>query len=131
MPNAIDALLQTDEAALTSRWERLRAWLGERFGRAEPDLEAILFLIGVQSVGRGFEPKLEKETKQDLIMEGTYCAFETLGLYACVGADADGLGVWERTDVRLPTLSVEGQETLLRLAVLRYFDGATEPDVRP
>ena len=131
MPEPVDALLQTDDAVLASRWHRLQAWFGERFGREKPNLEAMLFLVGIQSTGRGYEPRLEKEAKQDLIMEGTYCAFETIDLYQRIGADAEGHWIWERTDVPLPKLSVEDQEKLLRLAVLRYFDDVIEPDVRP
>ena len=131
MPDPVDVLLQTGDAELAVRWQRLQAWLGERFGRGEPDLEAILFLIGIQSTGRGYEPRLEKETKQDLIMEGTYCAFEAVDLYRRIGAEADGRWIWERTDVPLPKRSVEDQEKLLRLAVLRYFDDVLEPDSPP
>ena len=129
MPPSIDYLLQTDDAVLAAQWQQLQAWLGPRFGGEELKLEAILFLVGIQSTGRGYEPKLEKETKQDLIMEGTYCAFETLDLYQRIGADEEGRWIWERTPTPLPKLSVEGQEKLLRLGVLRYFDAMLAPDV--
>ena len=129
MPPSIDSLLQTDSDALAARWQRLQGQLGPRFGEDELKLEAILFLIGIQSTGRGYEPELEKETKQDLIMEGTYCAFETLDLYERIGADEEGRWIWERTPTPLPKLDVEDQEKLLRLAVLRYFDTALASDV--
>lgn len=130
MPDSIDVLLQTDDDELERRWSRLQAWIQARFG-STPNLEAVLFLIGVQSIGRGYEPELAKEAKQDLVMEGTHCAFETLGLYRPVGADAEGRWIWERTEAPLPKLSVEAQEKLLRIAVLRYFDGVLASDVRP
>ncbi len=103
------------------RWHVLQEWVQERFGR-EPSMESILFLIGIQSRGRGFEPELEKDNKQALIMEGTYCVFATLGIYEPAGMERDGSWVWERK-MDMPTgLSVDEQETLLQIAVLRYFD---------
>ena len=129
MSPSIDSLLQSEGDALAARWQRLQKQLGARFGEDELKLETILFLIGIQSMGRGYEPDLEKETKQDFIMEGTYCAFETLDLYERIGADEEGRWIWERTTTPLPKLGVEDQEKLLRLAVLRYFDAALAPDV--
>ena len=120
MPDNIQAYLEVDDTVLDARWARLEAWVKDHFKR-DVTLEAILFLIGVQSKGHGFEPSLKKEAKQDLIMEGTYCAFETLDLYRRVGMEADGRWLWERT-TPMPDLSVEAQEKLLRLAVLRYFE---------
>ncbi len=55
-------------------------------------------------------------------MEGTHCAFETLGLYRRVGRDSKGQNVWERTDIPLPKLPLPDQEKLLRVAILAYFD---------
>jgi hypothetical protein len=121
MNDEIETLLATDEAALATRWDRLQRWLRERFGKKEASIESILFLIGVQARGRGYEPKLEKDVKQRVIMEGTYHVFETLGFYQHAGMEADGAWIWERL-VDLPELTVEDQEKLLRLAILRYFE---------
>ncbi len=120
MGDPIAVLLQADDEALAARWQRLTAWVEAHF-RREPSIEAILFLIGIQARARGYEPKLAKDRKQDLIMEGTYCVFETLDLYRRVGMDAEGFWIWERTRP-LPDLSVEDQEKMLRLAILRYFE---------
>ncbi|WP_456427344.1 hypothetical protein [Rhodocaloribacter sp.] len=120
MPDPLETLLQADDADVEARWRRLTAWLRERFDR-EPTIETTLFLIGIQARGMGFEPKLSKARKQALIMEGAYAVFEALGLYERVGMDADGFWIRERTRP-LPALSVEGQEKLLRLAILRYFE---------
>lgn len=121
IPDLIRSHLATDDAWLEAAWQRTLAWLDERFGR-QPGMEAILFLIGIQSQGRGYQRKLKKERKQDLIMEGTYCAFETLGIYHRVGADAEGNWIWEPTLPYVPKLPLEQQEKLLRLAVVRYFE---------
>lgn len=113
--------LEADDEALEARWEKLQQWLQARFGR-ETGIEATLFLIGIHAQGRGFEPKLQKEAKQDLIMEGTCCAFEKLGLYERIGMEEDGRWVWARTVPQIPKLPIEAQEKLLRLGILAYFD---------
>jgi hypothetical protein len=112
-----------DDALLEERWHRAQEWLRGRFDR-EPGIEAMLFLIGIQSRGRGFEPELDKDQKQDTIMEGTFCAFERLGFYERVGLDENGFWIWERIVHEIPKLSVEDQEKLLKLGILSYFDDA-------
>lgn len=113
--------LKANDADLEARWQQLSAWVKARFGKV-PDIEGLLFLIGIQSRGRGFEPKLQKEVKQGVIMEGTCCAFASLGIYERVGMEDDGSWIWERIVPNPPGLSVEEQEKLLRVAILRYFE---------
>ncbi len=125
MTNPLLAYLDADDEALEARWRRLQAWIRARFGR-EPNIEGILFLVGIQSRGRGFEPELEKDAKQSLIMEGTYCVFEALGVYERVGMEQDGHWIWQRVLDHPPGLSVEQQEKLLRTAILHYFDDVFE-----
>jgi len=116
----ISELLAEDDAALKARWDVLIVRLADRFQRT-PDIEALLFLIGIQSVGRGYEPELPKERKQSLIMEGSYLAFETLGVYSRVGMERNGFWIWEK-NFDLPKMSVEDQEKLLQIGILNYFD---------
>lgn len=116
----IEDSLSVDDTLHFERWSSLVADIESRFGRV-PDIDAILFLIGVQSVGRGYEPDLPKERKQSLIMEGSYLAFETLGVYRRMGLEKNGFWIWEKT-TDLPVLSVEQQEKLLQIGILNYFD---------
>lgn len=121
MNDLIEKQLRANDEEVEADWRRVQTWVEERFGR-ETGMEAILFLIGIQSRGRGYEPDLEKEKKQDTIMEGTYCAFETLGFYERVGLDENGFWIWERTVEQIPKLSIEDQEKLLKLGIVRYFE---------
>ena len=121
MDSPLQPYLDADAAALEARWERLVGWIQARFGKA-PDLEAILFLVGVQSRGRGFEPDLDRDVKEALVMEGTYRVFATLGIYEQVGMEADGSWIWERVVDAPSGLSIKEQENLLKTAILRYFD---------
>ncbi|GAB5518619.1 MAG: hypothetical protein RhofKO_08700 [Rhodothermales bacterium] len=118
-------LTAVDQADLDARWADLTTWIEAKFKR-ESTIEAILFLVGIQSEGQGYQPKLAKEEKQDLIMEGTHVVFESLGFYERVGADAKGGWVWEPR-VAIPALDLDQQETLLRLAILTYFDDIRLP----
>ncbi len=111
--------LAADDQELEHRWKLLHQSLAGRFGE-NLGIEGILFLIGIQEQGLGFEPRLRKERKQDVIMFGTHCAMESIGLYAR-SQQPDEI-VWERRVV-LPNLSIEEQEKLLRVAIIRYFVG--------
>ena len=102
------------------RWQSLLSDVESKFGR-KPDVDALLFLMGIQSVGRGFEPDLPKERKQSLIMEGSYLAFETLGLYQRMGLERNGFWIWEKTG-DIPKLDVDDQEKLLQIGILNYFE---------
>lgn len=50
---------------LQQRWWNLEAKLVDRFGK-KPDMETILFLIGIQELGE-IRSKFSKEQKQDLM----------------------------------------------------------------
>jgi hypothetical protein len=119
--------LAADDRELATQWNRVEAWISQRFGR-DTSIEAILFLIGVQSRGCGYEPEMAKEKKQDAIMEGTHCAFEKLGLYERIGLDEDGFWIWERSVSQIPSLPIDDQEKLLKLGIVRYFEDVLEAD---
>ena len=54
---------------IQQRWWDLEAKLTSRFGK-KPDLEAVLFLIGMQETGF-IHQKISKEQKQDLMHVAT------------------------------------------------------------
>ena len=73
---------------LQTRWWALEAKLVERFGK-KPDMETILFLIGVQEFGHVKE-KFTKEQKQDLMHIAICSLFAQSGYYELEGRDIDG-----------------------------------------
>lgn len=104
---------------LKSKWDALCRRLGEQFGE-EPDLQAILFLIGIQELGRGPQ-KYSKDEKQDLMHIAVCRLLSTYGYYELTGLDQDGWPHWELVK-KLPPLSLKEQDWLLKQAVVEYFE---------
>jgi hypothetical protein len=104
---------------LQQRWWILEAKLAERFGK-RPDLEAILFLIGMQETGY-IKEKITKEQKQDLMHVATCRLLMQSGYYELEGIDKDGWPHFRQTKA-LPALSATEQENFLKDHILLYFE---------
>ena len=88
------------------------------------DLNGMLFLIGVQELGRGAQ-EFTKEEKQDLMHIGTCRVLSSSCYYEIEGLDEEGWPHWK--SVRpLPSLKLQEQEDLLRWHVIHYFEEAFE-----
>ena len=86
---------------------------------ALPDLNMVLFLIGIQELGR-WNKKFSKEEKQDL-MHIAVCrllAFEDY--YEFAGRDQDGWPHWKQVR-ELNKHGLGEQEKLLKKLAIRYF----------
>ena len=105
---------------LDFHWLRLRHKLKE-ISRLEklPDLQSILFLIGVQELGR-IEQSFTKEEKQDLMHIAACALLEKDGYYRFSGRDEDG---WPHYDMVKPfkIKGVKEQEIILKKNILEYF----------
>jgi hypothetical protein len=104
---------------LKSRWDKLCKSLADRFGE-EPDLQALLFLIGVQELGQGPQ-NYSKDEKQDLMHIAVCRLLSTYGYYKLTGQDQDGWPHWE-LEKKLPPLSLREQDWLLKQAAVEYFE---------
>lgn len=101
-------------------WLRIRHLIKDRFGKGDlPDLNAILFLIGIQELGRWPET-FTKEEKQDLMHIAVCRLLSYEGYYEFVGRDADGWPHW-RVLKPFGTTGLAPQEKLLKAAIIRYF----------
>ena len=101
-------------------WLRVRHWIKDRFGRKElPDLNAVLYLIGIQELGRAQE-KFTKEEKQDLMHIAICHLLSEEGYFEFEGMDADGWPHWKPI-IPVDIKGVEAQEQLLRRKVIEYF----------
>jgi len=104
---------------LQVRWWNLEAKLVERFGK-KPDLEAILFLIGVQEFG-DIRDKYTKEQKQDLMHVAVCTLLSQSGYYEIERYDDDGWPHFKQLKA-LPVLGLREQENFLKDHVLLYFE---------
>lgn len=110
-------MLITDD--LQQRWWALEAKLMERFGK-KPDLEAVLFLIGMQETGFMVE-KISKEQKQDLMHVAVCRVLSQSGYYGLQGNDADGWPHYQQLK-ELPVMETHVQENFIKDHVLLYFE---------
>ena len=103
---------------LQTRWWKLEAKLLERFGK-KPDMEAILFLIGMQETGF-IKTKITKEQKQDLMHVAVCTLLSQSGYYLVEGKDEEGWPHFKQLK-EIPSLHVAEQENFLKDHVLLYF----------
>lgn len=104
---------------LQSRWWQLESKLVERFGK-KPDLETILFLVGVQEFG-DIREKFTKEQKQDLMHIAVCQLLSESGYYELEKVDEDGWPHFKQLKA-LPALNMVEQENFIKDHVLLYFE---------
>ncbi|MBS1578102.1 MAG: hypothetical protein JST29_00510 [Bacteroidetes bacterium] len=104
---------------IQQRWWNLEAKLTERFGK-KPDVEAVLFLIGLQETGF-IEEKISKEQKQDLMHVAVCTLLQPSGYYMVEKTDADGWPHFKQLK-ELPVMNLTEQENFLKDHILLYFE---------
>jgi hypothetical protein len=104
---------------LQTRWWALEAKMAERFDK-KPDLETILFLIGIQEFG-GIKEKFTKEQKQDLMHVAVCSLLSASGYYEIEGIDDDGWPHFKQLKP-MPEMNTIQQENFLKDHVLLYFE---------
>lgn len=104
---------------LQQRWWNLEAKLVERFGK-KPDMEAILFLIGMQETGF-LKQKITKEQKQDLMHVAICTILSPSGYYEFERRDADGWPHFKQLKEH-KAMHLHEQENFLKDHILFYFE---------
>lgn len=107
------------DLAFEKRWRDLLAYLNRRF-EGPLDLNAVIFLVGVQELGQHAR-EFKKDEKVNLMHIGICVLLVPFGYYKEMGRDADGWPHFERVK-ELPALGAAEQERLMKEAVLNYFD---------
>ena len=107
------------DLAFDKRWRDLVTRLNKRFD-GTLDLNAVLFLIGVQELGQHAR-NFKKDEKVNLMHIAICVVLTPFGYYKELGRDADGWPHFERVK-ELPVLGPEEQERLMKEAVLAYFE---------
>jgi hypothetical protein len=104
---------------IQSRWWALEEKLMARFGK-KPDMEAILFLIGIQEVG-DFRTKYSKEQKQDLMHVAVCTLLCPSGYYELEMVDEEGWPHYRQLKT-LPVSNIIEQENFMKDHILLYFE---------
>ncbi|NLP57118.1 hypothetical protein [Lutibacter sp. B1] len=105
---------------IKENWEQLTKILSDKFGDGEElNLDAIIYLIGVQELGQG--PKeFKKDDKVNLMHIAICRLLEPFGYYEFDFFDNDG---WPHYKVieELPVLKAGEQTVLMKEAIVMYF----------
>ena len=104
---------------LQTRWWKLEEKMMERFGK-KPDVEAILFLIGIQEFGQ-IKEKFTKEQKQDLMHIAVCKLLAQSGYYELEKTDEDGWPHFKQLKA-MPEMTTIEQENFLKDHILLYFE---------
>lgn len=105
---------------LKERWEQLVTILSDRFADGDRlDLDAIIYLIGVQELGQ-FNRKFKKDEKLNLMHIAICRLLEPYGYYEFELFDEEG---WPHYTVKeqLPALKAGEQSVLMKGAIVDYF----------
>ena len=108
--------MMTDE--VEKNWKHIIKDLGDVFGE-EMDLQSVLFLIGVQEFGKGYQ-SFSKSQKVDIMHIAICTLLEPYGYYEYEGRDKENWPHWKLNE-KLPPLYAERQSQLIKQAIVNYF----------
>ncbi len=109
-----------EEWQLDFKWLQVRHYIKDSMDRQElPDLNSVLFLIGIQELGY-FKEEFTKEEKQDLMHIAVCTVLSDIGHYEFEGRDQDGWPHYRQIK-NIVTKGVEDQEKLLKEQIVEYF----------
>lgn len=101
-------------------WEKVLDFFKKNLTDDEvPNLDTILFLIGVQELGMGHR-RYKKDEKVNLMHIAVCRLLEPYGYYRFDGKDADGWPHFELIE-HLPQLKANEQTLLMKKAIIQYF----------
>lgn len=101
-------------------WQSLLSEIKRLLNKKPNDLNGVLFLIGVQELGKGHQ-LFTKEQKQDLLHIAICKVLSYSGYYTLDGLDSEGWPHW-KVAKKLPRFDLLEQEKLLKMHVLEYFE---------
>jgi len=115
--NTIFAFMKPAE--IHAKWKQLQEKIAHEFDSDTPDLKVVLFLIGVQELGKG-PGKYSKRQKEELMHIATCRLLSEMGFYELEGLDQDGWPHWKLVKP-VPSFAMMEQELLLKSLAIDYF----------
>jgi hypothetical protein len=111
----------TKNNSLKEKWETIIAKLSTQFADGDRlNLDAIIYLIGVQELGQG-QREFKKDEKVNLMHIAICKLLEPYGYYEFDFFDADGWPHYN-TKTELPNLKPGEQSVLMKDAIVSYFE---------
>ena len=104
---------------VNKKFKELQQKLADDFDNEIPDIKVILFLIGVQELGKGPQ-KFSKRQKEELMHIANCRLFSELGFYELEGMDQDGWPHWKKVKP-IPAYNLLEQEMLIKTLIVNYF----------
>lgn len=106
-------------AEINNKWKELQDNIARHFDSDVPDIKVMLFLIGVQELGKG-PRKFSKRQKEELMHIANCRLFSEMGFYELEGLDQDGWPHWKLVKP-IPNYTLLEQELLLKSLIITYF----------
>ena len=101
-------------------WEEVEQFFVENFDTdIHPQIDTILFLIGVQELGSG-QQKYTKDDKVNILHIAVCRLLEPFGYYRFSHYDDDGYPHFDEVE-NLPELKPNEQQILMKKAIIQYF----------
>lgn len=107
-------------AEINTKWKILQERISVEFDSDVPDLKVMLFLIGVQELGKG-PMKFSKRQKEELMHIANCRLFSELGFYELEGLDQDGWPHWKLIKP-IPAYTMLEQEMIMKSLMITYFE---------
>lgn len=107
-------------AETNQKWKQLQDRIARDFDSEAPDIQVMLFLIGVQELGLG-PRKFSKRQKEELMHIANCRLFSELGFYELEGVDQDGWPHWKLIKP-IPSYTLLEQEMLMKSLIVTYCE---------
>ena len=105
---------------INKKWTALQQVVAANFDTELPDMKVMLFLIGVQELGKGPQ-QFSKREKEELMHIATCRLFSAMGFYELKGLDEEGWPHWDLIKP-IPNYTLLEQELILESLIIDYFE---------
>ncbi|MBD1433477.1 hypothetical protein H8B06_11610 [Sphingobacterium sp. DN00404] len=105
---------------INKKWTELQRVIASDFDMELPDIKVMLFLIGVQELGKGPQ-QFSKRQKEELMHIATCRLFSAMGFYELKGLDEEGWPHWDLVKA-IPNYTLLEQEMILKSLIIDYFE---------
>ncbi|NUM31280.1 MAG: hypothetical protein HUU47_03030 [Bacteroidetes bacterium] len=104
---------------MNDKWRLIQENIKIKFNK-KPDLNAVLFLIGIRELGT-LQNKFSKEEKTELIHIAVCKVLSYSGYYKFQKNDERGWPIW-KLEKKIPVNGNKEQEILIKNHVIEYFE---------